>query len=232
MYLLGIRVDNLNTEEVLQKIEGFLKEGGKHHIVTVNPEFLVRAKKVGEFAEILNNSSLSVPDGIGLVLASRIFGNPLKARVAGVDLMERLCEKLADKDVVVYLYGARVGVAESAADNLKQNYGANLRVLPENFDLDQIKSDKPGILFVALGSPKQEQWIVDNLPKLKGIKVAVGVGGAFDFIGGRVRRAPRIFQKVGLEWCWRLVRQPWRFKRVYKAVVVFSWLIIKEKFEI
>jgi len=183
---------------------------------------------------------LAVPDGIGLIFASRFLGQPIKQRITGVDLMEKVCQKAAQKQWPVFLFGAEEGVAEKTAKNLKEKYvGLNtvsLRATPtrsvggaRQSRGKQDDNDVPAILFVALGAPKQEKWIVENLSKMPSIKLAIGVGGAFDFISGRVSRAPKILRKIGLEWLWRLICQPWRAKRIFNAVVIFLWLVLRKR---
>lgn len=211
-------------EEVLQKVEGFLEDGQQHYLVTPNPEFLVRAQDDKQFQEILNQADLAVPDGTGLVFASYFLGQPIKERVIGTDLMEKICQRAAQKKWSVFLMGAERGVAEKAAVNLRRNYSG----LKVEASFEEVIG-QPDILFVALGAPKQEKWIARNLNKMPGIKLAMGVGGAFDFMAGQVRRAPRFLQRLGLEWLWRMVLQPWRGRRVFRAVVKFPWLVIKQK---
>ncbi len=220
--ILGIKVDNLTMEKALRKVEGFLEDGQQHYIVTPNPEFLVQAQKDQEFKTILNQADLALPDGIGLILAARFLGRPLKQKVAGTDLMEKICRRAAQKKWPVFLMGGQAGVAQKAGENLKKKY-QGLEIL----SAEDVTFGRPAILFVAFGAPKQEKWIVQNLRKMPSVKLAMGVGGAFDFMAGRVRRAPKLFQRFGLEWLWRLFCQPWRIKRIFKAVVVFPWLVIK-----
>lgn len=222
MEILGVKVDNLTEKELFERIEQFLTDNEQHYIVTPNPEFLVKAQKDKEFKEIINQADLAVADGIGLVFASRFLGQPIKQRITGVDLMEKVCQKAVQKQWPVFLFGAGQGVAEKTANNLQEKY-AGLEILP------CIDNNTAGILFVALGAPKQERWIKENLNKMPSIKLAIGVGGAFDFISGRVSRAPKILRKIGLEWLWRLICQPWRAKRIFNAVVVFPWLILTRK---
>ena len=228
--ILGVKINNINFDNTLQKIEAFVNSETQHHIVTVNPEFLVRANKDLEFLKILNNSSLSVPDGIGIIFASYFLNKKIKSRVSGVDLMIKTCEKAKEKGWQVLLYGAEAGIAGIVAKKLNLKYpGLKIRVLLENTDWNLSDITKPAIMFVALGSPKQEKWIAQNLNNYPIIKAAIGVGGSFDFISGKIRRAPKLLRKVGLEWFWRLLVQPWRIKRIYKAVLVFPYLVLKEK---
>jgi len=226
MEILGVRVDNLTMEEALEKIEGFLEDGQQHYIVTPNPEFLIEAQKDEEFRTILNQADLAMADGIGLIFASRFLGQPIKERVAGTDLMEQICQRASQKKWPVFLLGGEEGTAEKAAENLRKKYkGLEAQILgtvPKGQSLR-----RPAILFVALGAPKQERWIVENLEKMPAIKLAMGVGGAFDFMAGRVRRAPKFLQASGLEWFWRGMLQPWRVRRISKAVIKFPYLVIK-----
>lgn len=220
MKILGIRIDNLSLSEVLNKVEGFLGNNKQHYIVTSNPEFLVKAQKDEEFKKILNQADLSIPDGVGLVFASLFSNERIKERITGVDLMEAICEKAAQKKWPVFLFGAGPGIAEKAGEILKIKY--------QGLEISKDK-EKAVIIFVALGAPKQEKWINNNLKKMPNIKLAIGVGGSFDFISGNVKRAPSFMRLLGLEWFWRLILQPWRIKRIFNAVIVFSWLFFKEK---
>jgi N-acetylglucosaminyldiphosphoundecaprenol N-acetyl-beta-D-mannosaminyltransferase len=224
MEILGVRVDNLSFEEVVGKTEDFLSDGKQHYFVTVNPEIIVSAQKDKRFREILNRADLAVADGVGLVFISRFLGASLKQRIAGVDLMERICQLAEFKQRTVFLLGAQTGVACQAAANLRKKYsGLKIGAAEKNFD------NNAEILFVAFGAPKQEKWISENLKKFPSVKLAMGVGGAFDFISGRISRAPVFLRKMGLEWLWRLVVQPRRIKRIFKAVVVFPWLVVKNE---
>lgn len=231
--ILGVKIDNLTINQTLNKIEGFLIDGKQHYIITPNPEFLVRAQCDPEFKEILNQADLAVADGIGLILVSWFLGQPLKERIAGVDLMEKICQQAAVKNWPVFLLGGREGVAEKAIEKLKRKYqGLKAEVKSEiTLKARSQKQSPSGILFVALGAPSQEKWIKNNLRKMPQIKVAMGVGGSFDFISGRIKRAPKIIRQIGLEWLWRFCCQPWRVKRIYRAVIIFPWLVIKEKFK-
>jgi len=223
--ILGVKIDNLNENEILERIEGFLKNnrprigrGKQHYLVTPNPEFLVQAQKDKEFKEILNQADISIPDGVGLILSSHFLGQPIRKRIAGVDLMELICQKAAEKNWSVFLTGGEKGIAEKATENLIKKY-------PEL----KINSQNPKIVFVALGAPKQEKWIKNNLNKMPSVKLAMGVGGAFDFISNNTKRAPKALREIGLEWLWRLALEPWRMKRIYRAVVVFPYLVLKKR---
>lgn len=225
MEILGVRIDNLTMNEVLHKIQDFLRDGRQHYIVTVNPEFIVKAQKDREFCEILNNADLAIADGIGVIWASRIGGKPLKERVAGADLVKSL--KFKVKSFRVFLLGG-YGVAEKIASEWPAVVGFSEET--ESMELfAQINQCQPDILLVALGAPKQEKWIAENLRKLPSVKVAIGVGGAFDMISGKIKRAPRFMQEMRLEWFWRLIKEPRRLPRIFNAIVFFPWLVLKSK---
>ncbi len=228
MEILGVKIDNLTRKEALLKLEDFLKSGKQHYIVTPNPEFLVRASKDEKFKSILNKADLSLPDGVGLIFVSYYSKNPLKERITGVDFMERACLKAAKKKWLVFLFGGREGADYKTAQVLRNKY-PGLQIDQMSFEKLQKEYFLPAILFVALGAPKQEKWIVENLHKMPSVRVAVGVGGAFDFFSGKLYRAPKILRKTGLEWSWRLMLEPKRIKRAYNAVVKFPYLVIKSK---
>jgi len=230
--ILGVKIDNLAMEEALRKVEGFLKDGQQHYIVTPNPEFLVLAQKDKKFKEILNLADLAIPDGMGLVLAARFLGQPLKQRVSGTDLMEKICQKAAQKKWPVFLLGGEEGIAEKVAENLRKKYlGSKIGTVPEIQSLQtRSVSERQSLLFVAFGAPKQEKWINENLKKMPSVKLVMGVGGAFDFMAGQVPRAPKFLRAIGLEWFWRFICQPWRIKRIFKAVIVFPYLVIRSVF--
>ena len=242
--ILGVKINNVTMSETLQKIEGFLNDGRQHYIVTPNPEMFILARKDEEFRKILNEADLAVPDGMGLVYASKFLGMPFKERVAGVDLVQKLC-KFKNSNFKLFLLGGRGDTAEKAANNL-QNLYSNINIAgadcggyvhksggmnmeTEKIVLDKINKTKPDILLVAFGAPKQEKWIYYNLKKMPSVKLAIGVGGAFDFISGRIKRAPAIIQKLGLEWAWRLAREPERAPRIFNATIKFPILVLKEK---
>lgn len=228
MQILGVKIDNVDFTEAMKKIESLLLDKQQCYVVTPNPEFLVRAQKDKQYKKILNQADLAVPDGIGLLYAARFLRSPLKQKVAGVALMDKICQRAAQKKWQVFLHGGlpEPQLALITAKVLRKKYpGLKIDLLGKG---DQ---QTPTVLFVALGSPKQEKWIAHYLPKLSQIDLAIGVGGSFDFLSGRIKRAPAIIQNAGLEWLWRFTRQPWRIKRIYKATIVFPWLVIKEKFK-
>ena len=232
--ILKVKVHALTNTQILDLIEAFIASGKPHQLVTVNPEFVIAAQHDLEFRRIINNAALALPDGIGLLKAARFLKTtPLPERVPGSDLVVRLAELSDRKGYRIFFLGAWQGVAKKAIDTLKVQY-PNLRVagwyagspsLEENEAIvQQILTRKPDILLVAYGAPKQDKWIARNFDRLQ-VPVCIGVGGSFDFIAGSARRAPRWMRRLGLEWLHRLIMQPWRWRRVWNAVVRFSWLV-------
>jgi N-acetylglucosaminyldiphosphoundecaprenol N-acetyl-beta-D-mannosaminyltransferase len=235
MFILGTKVHNLTLPQALKRTEGFLYDGKQHHIVTPNPEIVLKARNDCKYRAILNRADLSIPDGIGLVWASKIlYGKKsLKTRVAGADFMrEFLC---AANGINVLLLGGRNGAAKKAAINLGENF-QNIKFYDlentQNAHRDFLINEmyKPDCVFVGLGAPKQERWIVQNLSRYPTIKFAMGVGGSLDFISGHVPRAPFWMRACGTEWFWRLAIEPKRAHRVFNAVIIFPVLVLKEKF--
>jgi N-acetylglucosaminyldiphosphoundecaprenol N-acetyl-beta-D-mannosaminyltransferase len=228
IYLLGVGFTNASEREVLEFINtGLEKKEKKYYIVTPNPELLVIANDNKDYKRVLNNAKLALADGVGVTIATRLMGKSLKQRITGVDLVESMCKYFAEKPVIVSFLGAGPGVAENAADCLRKKYtGLNIGWFSQEYDED-LEKKKTDILFVAFGSPKQELWISNNFEKINA-KVIVGVGGAFDFISNKVPRAPLLLRKLGLEWLFRLIIQPWRFRRQL-SLIKFIYLVLKER---
>lgn len=203
--VLGVKIDDVSLGEAVEQIETWLGGKGKHFIVTPNPEFLVIAQKDKDFKDILNNADLAIPDGVGLKFSG------IKNTVPGTDLMGKLIELAAEKGFTVGLLGGRSGVADILAKRLKKIY-QNISVAFAGSNDNQSKIPPVDLLFVAFGAPKQEKWIADNLEKVPA-KVMMGVGGAFDYLTGKVPRAPKWVRDLGFEWLFRLIVQPWRIRR-------------------
>ncbi len=238
--ILGIKIDNVTFLGALKKIESFIQSGKPHQIATVNSEFIMAAQKDSEFKEILNRADLAVPDGTGLIFASGfLYGrkNKLKERVAGIDLVWELAKMAAENEWSIYFLGAAPGVAKKTANRLRSIH-RNLKIagtcqgqpkFSERKVIQDIKKSKADILLVAYSAPKQDKFIHKNLKKLNA-KVAMGIGGSFDFVIGAQKRAPRWMQKLGLEWLWRLIREPKRAGRIFTATVKFPWTVFWSKF--
>lgn len=220
--ILGVNVDNVNMDGAVEKVLGFLSEDAPHAVFTPNSEIIMAAYKDEEFCKELNGASLIIPDGIGVVYASRILKAPLPERVPGFDLATNLIEKLQDGSKSFYFFGGKPSVAEKAKENLLSKYPhLNICGLADGyFDdekekliIEDIKSKKPDILFVCLGAPKQEKWINKHKDEL-GAKVLMGIGGSLDVFAGTVERAPEFYRNHGIEWLYRLIKQPSRFVRM------------------
>ncbi len=228
IFLFGVGFTNAKEHDILEFIvTGLRKSTEKYYVVTPNPEILVIADKDPRYKTVLNNAKLALPDGIGVMIAGKILGRPLKERIHGVDLVENLCREVSNWPITVGFLGAGPRVAEQAAECLQKRYSKLSVGLVAKEWSKGLEDKKIDILFVAFGSPKQEMWIADNLKTLP-VKVVIGVGGAFDFISGNVVRAPRFIRSLGLEWLFRLIIQPWRIKRQL-SLTKFIYLVIKEK---
>ena len=227
--LFGVELTSASEEKVLEFIyRGLQNFHEKYFIVTPNPELLVIAHNNKEYKNILNKAKLALPDGIGVMLGAQIMGRPLRERITGVDLVKSLTNYVAKQPITVSFLGGGPNVAEKTAECLKKMH-PELKVGWASQEWkEELKDKKTDILFVAFGSPKQEIWINDNLKDLP-VKVAIGVGGSFDFISGKVPRAPKFLRDFGLEWLFRLIIQPWRIKR-QASLLKFIYLITKEKF--
>lgn len=220
--ILGVCIDDVTMAETLALIEGYIADGTPHQITTVNPEFVVEAQRNAAFRVVLEGCDLALPDGVGLLWASRLLGRPLRERVAGSDLVPELARLGAQRGYRLYLLGAAPGVAERAAEVLVRDcpglqiagtYAGSPQPCEEDEIVARIVATDPDVLLVAYGAPRQDLWINRNLHRL-GVPVCMGVGGAFDFIAGVAVRAPMWMRRVGLEWLHRLVRQPWRWRRM------------------
>lgn len=232
MKLLGIRADNFNKKEILKKVEFFLSELKFHQIATVNPEFILEAQKNEEFRNILNNCDLNIADGIGIKFAFWRYGKHLKCRMTGIDLVKKILKMANDRGLGIFLAANKDGLStweETKGAILKiypniNIFGANLS---KNDALYQIPDTKYQILFCNFGAPYQELFI--NRIKCDKIKLAIGVGGSFDFLTKKTKRAPVLMGQLGLEWLWRFFQQPHRWKRIWNAVIVFLIKILFNK---
>lgn len=213
--VLGVKIDDVNIEEATEIVVRWINGQGKHYVVTPNPEIVVMAQKDEELKKIINNADLAIPDGTGLKLATDIV-----CHIPGIDFMEELIKVTQDLGLTTGFLGGRDSVAKKAAECLLKKYPklkinfaeSGGEVSLEGKLLKSLKIPKIDLLFVAFGPPKQEKWIAKNLSNLN-IKVAMGVGGAFDYISGRVPRAPKWIRNLGFEWLFRLIIQPWRIRR-------------------
>lgn len=230
--ILGVRIDAVTLQEARNRILE-LSRHGQHHVMTPNPEMLVAADRDPAFKALLNSSALNIPDGAGLLWAARCQKKFLPERVTGVDVLSALCA--APECPTVFLLGAGESVAEKAADALRKKnpsltiagtYSGSPHLEDESEILMRINASGAQILFVAYGAPAQDFWIEKNLKRMPSVRVAMGVGGAFDFLAGVRSRAPLFMQSLGIEWLWRLIQEPRRIKRIFTAVVVFPFLVL------
>ena len=219
--VLGVRVDCLDMSAALDRIEQFVEDGGHHQVATVNPEFVMSAQKDPEFSKVLELADLCLADGTGVVWAARRQGCELGGPVPGVDLIPPLAALCARRGFRLFLLGAAPGVAAELAARLRTEH-AGLEVAahsgsPEHSSDEEtlrlIHEHRAQVLLVAFGAPKQDLWIA-RLGGRLGVSVAIGVGGAFDYLTGRVPRAPVWMRGAGLEWLHRLANQPWRIRRM------------------
>jgi N-acetylglucosaminyldiphosphoundecaprenol N-acetyl-beta-D-mannosaminyltransferase len=217
--LLGVNVSNETYEQITEKLLDRIRHNQKSFIVAIHPEKIMKAQSDAKLMELLNKADFQIPDGVGIILASKLKGGKIRQRVTGIDLMMYLCEAFAKNNKSIFLYGGQPGVAEKACECLKILYpNINITGVLNGYEKDEqiirstINRANPDIVFVALGSPVQEYWIVNNMDHLSA-QVFQGVGGSFDVISGRVKRAPSFFRKLGLEWLYRLLKEPVRWKR-------------------
>ena len=233
LHVLGVRVDDVTAAEALALIARFLAERAPHQICTVNPEFVMRAQQDEHFCTIINNAALCIPDGIGLLWAAKRLGHPLRERVAGSDMVGRIAARAAQLGWRLYFLGAAPGVADTAAAILQARYPGLVvagtfpgspALSEEDAIVERIRAARPDVLLVAFGAPAQDVWIARNQSRLQ-VPVTMGVGGSLDFIAGVAQRAPVWVQRIGLEWLYRLAREPWRWRRQL-ALPRFVWRVL------
>ena len=224
--VLGVGFDDLTPEEALEAGITLAEQEGFHYVVTPNPEFLRAAKGNEPFRQALIGADLVLADGIGVTYAARILGRPLKGRVTGIDFASGLIQWMARSGKRLFLLGAKPGVAEQAAANLMAKHpGLNVCGTYDGYFkedepvVDAIRAAQADVCFVCLGAPKQELWMVKNGPDT-GAHLMVGLGGALDVYAGVVERAPAAFQKAGMEWLYRLCKEPKRIGRMAKLPLV------------
>lgn len=226
--IAGIGLNSTTEEGVLRKIRQRIASGKKTFLVTPNSEFIVFAQKNPWFRAILNQADLAVPDGVGLVWAGRLLGRPIRARISGADLAKELLKLAQENRWRVGVIGARRGEKIERGELIKRLQAeyptAQIFSLEETPNWQERKWQ---LIFACQGMGEQERWLRDNLDQTNAL-VFIGVGGALDFLTGFVPRAPKWIRKVGLEWLYRLFRQPWRWRRQLR-LIEFIWLVIKER---
>ena len=244
--ILGIDVDNIDVDEAGQITKELIENSNKtcKVIVAPNTEFIMMAQKDEEFYNILREADLATPDSVGVMIGSKLQKKPLKQRIPGQMYFRKVLEVGEKEGWTFYLLGGKGDVPALAAENVKKIY-PNLKIVGYHegfFEKDseedviaEINKLQPNVLFVAMGAPIQEKWIAKHKDKLK-VDVAAGQGGTFDYEAGKIKRAPVIFKKLGIEWFWRLILQPSRIFRmivlpIYLMKIIFTKDITKGKFD-
>jgi N-acetylglucosaminyldiphosphoundecaprenol N-acetyl-beta-D-mannosaminyltransferase len=231
--VLGIPIHDVTYDEVLDRMAMWIERGGPHQIATVNPEFVMTARRNPAFRAVLERADLCLPDGVGITLAARYLGRPLRERVAGVDLVKRLAARAAREGWRLFLLGAAPGVAARTAEVLRASnpdlivcgtYAGSPADAEAAGIVDRVRAAGTDVLLVAYGAPAQDLWIDRHLGP-SGASVGIGVGGAFDYLTGVTRRAPPWVRRIGLEWLHRLIQQPWRWRRQL-ALPYFALLVL------
>lgn len=232
--ILGVDVSPLSYEDLKKNIEKDIENNKKSFIVAINPEKILKARKDEKLKELLNNATYEIPDGIGVIYASKLRKGNIKTRITGIDSMEMLCKLSEEKKYKIFMYGAKEETIKKAKENLEIKF-PNIQIVGtiNGYEKDNdkiissINKSNADIVFVALGSPKQEYWITENMDKVSA-KIFQGVGGSFDVFSGNIKRAPKWMQKIGLEWLYRLIKEP---KRIFRQIklVKFLWLALIEK---
>ncbi|NLP52717.1 WecB/TagA/CpsF family glycosyltransferase [Bacillus sp. RO1] len=217
--ILDVNVTTLNYRELITSIDALIQENGQGNIIAVNPEKIMALQKDPKLKDLINSATYTIPDGIGVILASRLNKGTVTERITGVDLFVKLLELADKKRYKIFLYGAKPEVVAKAVENIKRDYPnlivAGYRdgyVSDQQELVEEINASGAQLMFVAMGSPKQEFWIEENKGKLS-VNIFQGVGGSFDVISGTVKRAPAAFRNTGTEWLYRLLSQPSRIQR-------------------
>lgn len=234
--VLGVAIDAMTENEVLDAITRMAREGGAHQVVTANPEILDNATRDAGLRRIINQAALVTADGQGVLLASRILGKPFPERVTGIELAEALCAQSAQRGLSLYFLGSKPGIVDEARRRVEEK-NPGVRIVGTHHGyfrkegpaavIADIRAAGPDVLFVGLGSPYQEQFIYEHQHEM-GVPVAIGVGGSFDVMSGRTRRAPEIFQRLRLEWLYRIATDRSRWKRSL-ALPRFVLKVLRQK---
>ncbi|MGN0980224.1 MAG: WecB/TagA/CpsF family glycosyltransferase [Candidatus Avoscillospira sp.] len=232
--VMGVRFDNVDMDEALSIAGDLLRRDAVSYVVTPNSEIVYEAMADQGLRDLLNGADLVLPDGAGVVLGSKILKTPLKQKVAGVDFADRLLGLLAENGGTVYLLGSKPGIAELAAEKmLAKHPGLQICGLADGYFkeegpvIEKINQAKPDVLFVCLGAPKQEKFMAAHQKDLQ-VKVMIGLGGSLDSFAGTVKRAPKWMIACNLEWFYRLLKEPWRFKRMLR-LPKFLWAVVRRR---
>ena len=229
--VMGVLFDNVTMEDALSEAKTLLARPGASYIVTPNSEIVYEAMRDPALTDLLNGADLVLPDGAGVVLGSKILGTPLKQKVAGVDFADGLLGVLAETGGSVYLLGSKPGIAELAAEKmLAKHPGLTICGMADGYFKEEapviakINEAAPDVLFVCLGAPKQEKFMQAHQSELN-VKLMIGLGGSLDSFAGTVKRAPKWMIACSLEWLYRLIKEPWRFKRMLR-LPKFVWAVV------
>ena len=239
IHTLNTIIDNLNMQETLQVINDTIDSGAQLHHVVINAAKMVAMQTDLKLRQSVNSCDLINADGQAVVWASRILGQPLKERVAGIDLMENLVELAYKKNYKIFFFGAKEEVVSRVVNNYKIKYSKDIIAgyrngyFKKEDEVDiakQISDSGADILFVAISSPTKENFLYDNKETLRGVNFIMGVGGSFDVVSGLVKRAPLWMQKIGMEWFYRFVQEPKRmWKRYLIGNIKFIWMVFKAR---
>ena len=232
--VMGLRFDNVTMEEALEQAKILLSGDRAAYVVTPNAEITYDAMHSDELRELVNAADLVLPDGAGVVLASKILKKPLKQKVAGVDFADNLLGILAQTGGTVYLLGSKPGIAELAAEKmLAKHPGLTIAGMADGYFkeegpvIEAINAAKPDVLFVCLGAPKQERFMREHQQELQ-VRLMAGLGGSLDSFAGTVKRAPKWMIACSLEWLYRLIKEPWRFKRMLRLPKCV-WAVVRRR---
>lgn len=246
--ILGVEISDVSRAEAWGEVKSLMLDQNQHYITTPNPEIVLKARKDRALRHIINNSDLALPDGFGLKLGAKILGQELNNRIAGADFMVDIVRLAEKEEWPIFLLGGTGDTVQKAAERLKKffpnlavsGFASGGEIREENGQwtasdknlVDNINSSGAQILFVGFGAPKQEKWLYDNLAKLETVKLAMTVGGSLDYLSGQAKRAPLAWRQAGWEWLWRLIREPKRIKRIWNAVVVFLYQVMRWRLRI
>ena len=231
--IFGVRIDNFSVAEIKEIVFSILeKNPGQKFVTTLNPEILLKARQDEKYKKILNSAELNVCDGFGVKLASRLKGCPVKSRLAGADLADFILRTGNEKKLSILIIAARNSlstppeieraIARKYPDlSVKARYFPGSQIFPENAIITSAE-----IVFVNFGAPDQERFIFENKKKFPNAKLLIGVGGTFDFLTGKIRRAPEWLRRLGLEWLWRLIQEPRRLRRILNATIIFPLAVL------
>jgi N-acetylglucosaminyldiphosphoundecaprenol N-acetyl-beta-D-mannosaminyltransferase len=241
LVLFGVPIDQIDSQQALAQIERFVKEKRAHLIITPDTLAILRARKDKQYLEITQKADLVTPDGAGILWAAAFLVEPLPERITGIDMINQICQLAVQKRYSLYLLGAEEEIVKKAARNLELEYpGLNIAGYHHgyfdnnedkvNYVINDIIEKKPDFLLVGMGVPKQEIWISKYKDRL-GVPVCIGIGGSFDVISGKISRAPLWMQNHGMEWIFRIIKEPKRIKRMAK-LPSFIWLVFLGKIEL